>query len=216
MSLPVKVFCPVLNRPVRDWIQTGTKLARIAAPRRFGVCSQGHVQCLRAFRQAGRRRRCVPSAIGGGRGRASLNARPVVVYGPFSTGTAIGPGSLPNGPSPERIAPESAKGRFSWFVLARCCGWESSSPQADREIRRTRGCGEALALIFLCQIGTAVHVPSKGRAAADRWWIDGKTRPCGLTPPASAPIDPPSEPGASCRPVPILIVEFRPWPAVVS
>ena len=216
MSLPVKVFCPVLNRPVRDWIQTGTKLARIAARRRFGLCSQGHIQCLRAFRKAAWRRPCEPSAIGSGWGRASLNARPLVVYGLFSTGTATGPGSLPNGPSPERIAPESAKGRFSLFVLARCCGRESASPQADRGILLTSGRSEALALIFMCQNGTAVPGPSRGGATADRRLIDGETRPSGLTPPASAPIDPPSEPGASCRPVPILIVELSPWPAVVS
>ena len=45
---------------------------------------------------------------------------------------------------------------------------------------------------------------------------DGETGASGLTQRLAATIDPPSEPGASCRPVPILIVELSPWPAVVS
>ena len=215
----VKVFCPVLNRCVREWIQTGTKLARIAAVWRFRFCSPRlrRSNCWAFGPPGGPVRQAGHGAIGGGRAGQLLNIAPLMVDGLLPGAGRRSPALLT-----QWIIPGTDRARiaeapdFRCFVLARCCGVQPLSPQDGREFRSRQGSARRTALTRLCQSGT--------RPFSTRWRGGGAggdhlrrgTPRFGLTPPPLPTIDPPSEPEASCRPVPILIVEFRPWPAVVS
>ena len=149
MSRQVKAFCPVLNGRVKQWIQSRTKLARIALFGRFRLCSPMFTRSGAASIPSPCRGKGPPAA-------GSLYAVPTVVdealpaTGPVS-GAALTKWTI-SGTERGRIAETALFPLCSRYILwaARLCLLEINRI-GDRAVPR-----QVAALTALCQAGTAL------------------------------------------------------------